>query len=154
MENFVPSCRITQTYGMFDAESDEYGRDERVWVFNALEKLWEHIRMQRVRFADVLSEARADPECELNTLGPEYVGVAFAIVLEHESGSVLNVGVAQDHWVILPKRTESIRKCDGPDSGRLVVYFEDWTEWRTSDSYTKDTGKEIIGGWFASGVAA
>ena len=149
------SCWIDKTYGMFDEDADESGRDERRWEFSSVPELLAHLRAQSLRFVDsVISLKEEYPDGDLATLGTEYRGVGFAVQLHRENGPTLSVGVAGDYWVILSDDPKMLPACNGGVEGRLVIYFHHWTEWLVSNAYTRETAHGIIWQWFNASVAA
>ncbi len=147
-------CRITDTYGIHDEYSDESGHDERQWSFDGIEALLAHLRAQQLRFADSLARIKEDPESALNDLGPEYVGVAFAVSLLRDDGRTLEVGIGPELWVLVSDQGECGTGFDGPDHGRMVVYFHHWTEWEAKFSFKSETAKRLLDEWVKSGAAA
>ncbi len=148
-------CRVLRTHGMFDGDADEFGCDERVRELATFDELLEFAKGQVLRFADAIAEMRhVSPESELLNLGPEYVGAGFVMDLEHGNGSRLSVGIASDYWVIVTFDQAQLPDNDGGDKGRLVMWFEEWTEWHTLDTYKRETAVGILQKWFKSGVVA
>lgn len=148
------ACRITDTYGIFDEDADESGHDRREWSFSGIDELFAHLRTQQIRFADSLARIKEDPASALNDLGPEYIGVAFAVVLVHDDGRRLDLGISPELWVMVADQRDYEFDFDGPDYGRMVVYFHHWTEWEARFSFKAATARAMLNDWFNHIAAA
>lgn len=148
----APPCQITGTYGLpslVDCDSD---RESTVHSFPSADALFAHLRDTRLRFADHLAELKQRyPDHELNTLGPEYLGVACGFELRNPFGQFLSVATAPEHWMLVVEDRGDLPPGDADPNGRLVCFLGDWTEWSAQGTYQPQTARSLLLRWLTQG---
>lgn len=138
---------VTEVWGL------EPERDETRHAFSSAQGLRRFLRDTSIRFADHLAHLRHEfPSHDLNHLGPDYLGVGYALTVRNPEGKELHIGVSPTHWALVGLEGDP-PGCDGeagPDQ-KLVFYFGDWTEFRASETYRPQSAWALIERWLAAG---
>jgi hypothetical protein len=126
-------------------------RDETQYPFASGEELKRFLRDTSVRFADHLAGLKHEfPGHDLNNLGPEYLGVGYAVTIRNSEGKELHIGVSPMHWAIVGLGEDSPANVGvGSSSERVVFYFGDWTELPASETYCPESAWARIERWLA-----
>ena len=142
-------CYVVEVCGL------EPERDETRHEFSSHEDLRMFIRKTSLAFADHLAELKHEcPEHELNTLGPEYMGVGYGLTIQRSNGEELGVGVAASNWALIPHTDAEVPSYDVSGPGRLIFFLGDWTELDACTTYQPATAWRHVTDWLLSGRLA